>query len=197
MAGLKFIVNTIHDATGKISRCVCGDPIKAFQSGCKTTRDIYGVPLSEPADIVLIDSYPGDMELWQAGKAIFAAEQALKKNGVLILIAPCSEGVCKSHPQLADVGYMPFAEIKALVDQGKFKDLTLASHIAKVGHVIFDKGTAVLVSDGVDPEMTRKLGFTWAKTAEAALEFAFKLKGPDAKVVVIQHGGEVMPVLNT
>ena len=195
-AGLNFIVNTIHDATGKISRCVCGDPVEAFRSGCKTALDIYSVPLSEPADILMVDSYPGDMELWQAGKAVFAAELALKQGGILILVSPCPEGVCKSHPQLAEAGYMPFAEIESLVNRGEFKDLTLASHIAKVGRVIFDKGSGILVSDGIDPEMTHRLGFRWAKTPEAALKDAFDLKGPDAKVVVIQHGGEVMPVLN-
>ncbi len=195
-AGLKFIVNTIHDATGNISRCVCGDPVEAFRSGCKTALDIYSVPLAEPAEILLVDSYPGDMELWQAGKAIFAAEMALKQDGVLILVTPCPEGVCRSHPQLAEAGYMPFAEIESRVKRGEFKDLTLASHIAKVGRVICDKGTGVLVSHGIDPEMTRRLGFRWANTVEEALKFAFGLKGPDAKVVVMQHGGEVMPVLN-
>jgi len=195
-AGLKFIVNTIHDGKGKIRRCVCGDPVEAFRSGCRTAADIYGSPLPALADIVLVDSYPGDVELWQAGKAIFAAELALKPDGILILVSPCPEGVCKSHPDLAEIGYMPFSEIEAKVKQGEIKDLTLASHIAKVGRVICDRGIGVLVSDGIDPATARRLGFKWAETAQEALDLAFKVKGEDAKVAVLQHGGEVMPLVD-
>ena len=194
-AGLKFIVNTIQDATGKICRCVCGDPVEAFKSGCKTAVDIYGAPVPAPADIVLADSYPGDVELWQAGKAIYAAGLALKPNGILILVSPCPEGVCRSHPELAEIGYMPFAEIEAKVKQGQIQDLTLASHIAEVGKVICDKGTGVLVSHGIDPSTARRLGFEWAETAQEALDLAIKAKGKDAKVVVLQQGGEVMPLI--
>jgi len=194
-AGLKFIVNTIHDVTGKICRCVCGDPVEAFRSGCKTAVDIYGAPVPAPADIVLADSYPGDVELWQAGKAIYAAGLALKPNGILILVSPCPEGVCRSHPELAEIGYMPFAEIEAKVKQGEIEDLTLASHIAEVGKVICDKGAGVLVSHGIDPATARRLGFEWAETAQEALDLAIKAKGKDAKVVVLQQGGEVMPLI--
>ena len=195
-AGLKFIVNTIHDGKGKIRRCVCGDPVEAFRSGCRTAIGIYGAQLPARADIVLADSYPGDVELWQAGKAIFAAELALKPGGILILVSPCPEGVCKSHPDLAEIGYMPFAEIEAKVKQGEIKDLTLASHIAEVGRVICDRGVGVLVSDGIDPATARRLGFKWAETAQEALNFAFKVKGKHAKVAVLQHGGEVMPLVD-
>jgi nickel-dependent lactate racemase len=194
-AGLKFIVNTIHDVTGKICRCVCGDPVEAFRSGCKTAVDMYGAPVPAPADIVLADSYPGDVELWQAGKAIYAAGLALKPNGILILVSPCPEGVCRSHQELAEIGYMPFAEIEAKVKQGQIEDLTLASHIAEVGKVICDRGVGVLVSHGIDPATARRLGFEWAETAQEALDLAIKAKGKDAKVAVLQQGGEVMPLI--
>lgn len=194
-AGLKFIINIIHDGTGEVCRCVCGDPVEAFRSGCKTAIDSYGAQLPAGADIVLADSYPGDVELWQAGKAIYAAGLALKPNGILILVSPCPEGVCRSHPQLAEMGYMPFAEIEAKVKHGEIEDLTLASHIAEVGRVICDRGVGVLVSHGIDPATARRLGFEWAETAQEALDLAFKVKGKDAKVVVLQQGGEVMPLI--
>jgi len=39
------------------------------------------------------------------------------------------------------------------------------------------------------------LGFEWAETAQEALDLAFKVKGKHAKVVVLQQGGEVMPMI--
>ncbi len=47
----------------------------------------------------------------------------------------------------------------------------------------------------LSPATARRLGFEWAETAQEALDLAFKVKGKHAKVVVLQQGGEVMPVI--
>jgi len=194
--GLKFIINIIHDATGRVFRCVCGDPIKAFKVGCKTALDIYGIPLSEPGDIVIVDSFPADVELWQAVKGIFSADLALKQGGIIVLISPCPEGVSVEHPEIADIGYKSFVEIKNMVKKGKVKDLTLAAHLAHVGRIICDKGTGILVSSGIDNNTAKGLGFYCSKTPQEGFELALKLKGKDAKVVVVKNGGEVMPIIH-
>ena len=193
--GLKFIINIIHDGAGRVVRCVCGDPIQAFRDGCKTAIDIYGIPLSEPGDIVIVDSFPTDVELWQAAKGIFSADLALKQGGVMVIITPCPEGVSAEHPEIADIGYKSFVEIKDMVKKGKVKDLTLAAHLAHVGRVIRDKGTGILVSSGIDNNTAKRLGFYYSKTPQEGFELALKLKGKDAKVVVIKNGGEVMPII--
>lgn len=193
--GLKFIINIIHDGSGRIFKCVCGDPIKAYNVGCKVALDIYGIPLSEPADIVIVDSFPADVELWQAAKGIFSADLALKQGGVMVLISPCLKGVSVEYPEITDIGYKSFVEVKAMVKRGEVKDLTLAAHLAHVGRIIRDKGIGILVSSGIDGDTTKRLGFHYSKTPQEGFELALKLKGKDAKVVVIKNGGEVMPII--
>lgn len=193
--GLKFIVNTICDGLGNIFKCVCGEPIKTFEEGCKSALDIYGIPLVTKGDIAIVDSFPADIELWQAAKGIYSGDLALKPDGVLILVSPCTEGVSAEHPNIIDIGYRPFSEIEDMVENGKLINLTLAAHLAHVGRVIRGKRTGILVSPGVPKNIAEKLGFYYAKTVQDALELALKIKGNDAKVVVIKNGGSLMPII--
>lgn len=193
--GLKFIINTVQDGRGIVYKCFSGDPVKAFKEGCKAAKEVYGVPISSKADIVISDSYPADVNLWQAAKGIYSADLALKKGGSLILVTPCPEGVSDEHPEIVDIGYQSYEEIKRKVDDGMIKDLTLAAHLVHVGRVIRDKGKGILVSPGVDKETTEKLGFYWAQNVQDALELAFSMQNSNASVIVSRNGGEVMPIV--
>ena len=193
--GLKFIINTVQDGRGIVYKCFCGDPINAFEEGCKAAKEIFGVSISEQADIVISDSYPADVNLWQASKGIYSADLALKREGTLILVTPCPEGVSDEHPEIVDIGYQSYEEIKRKVDDGMIKDLTLAAHLVHVGRVIRDKGKGILVSLGVDKETTEKLGFYWAQNVQDALELAFSMQNSNASVIVSRNGGEIMPIV--
>jgi len=156
---LKFIINTICDGSGNVFKCVCGEPVKTFEEGCKSALDIYGVPLTAKGDIVIVDSFPADIELWQAAKGIFSGDLALKPDGVLILLSPCTEGVSAEYPNIIDIGYRLFHEIEDMVENGKLIDLTLAAHLVHVGRVIQGKRTGILVSTGIPKNIAEKLGF--------------------------------------
>ena len=41
---------------------------------------------------MIADSFPKDIELWQAAKALYAADLMVKEGGVVILVSPCAEG---------------------------------------------------------------------------------------------------------
>ncbi|MDD3707617.1 MAG: nickel-dependent lactate racemase [Aminobacterium sp.] len=195
-AGLKYIVNVVLDGNEEIYRCVAGDPIEAHRAGCSSSKEIFGASLPCLADIVIVESFPADAELWQAAKGIYSGDLALKKNGILILVTPCPDGVAQGHPELLEIGYLPFEEIKKKVDEGEITDLTMAAHISHVGRVIRDKGRGILVSDGIDKETAEKIGFMWAPSAQKALDMAFELKGKDASVVVLKNGGDILPLLD-
>jgi nickel-dependent lactate racemase len=193
-AGLSFIVNAVLDGKGNLASCFCGEPVQAYRSGARRALEIFGVPMSEAADIVIADSYPSDMELWQAAKGIYAADLALKPEGVLILVTPCPEGVSVQHPGIRDIGYRPFHELEAMVGRGEIQDLTLAAHLAHVGRVIREKAIGVLVSSGIEPRTAAKIGFHWAADPREALDFALRRKGDKATIAILRNGGEIMPI---
>ncbi|HPY77778.1 MAG TPA: nickel-dependent lactate racemase, partial [Anaerohalosphaeraceae bacterium] len=111
-AGLDFIVNVILNTKDEIIGCVAGDMAAAHQQGCEIAKKVYGVTIPHKYDIVIADSYPFDIEFWQANKALDNAGEVVKKGGVVILVTPCHEGFSRMHPEILEMGYHPIPRIK-------------------------------------------------------------------------------------
>jgi len=193
--GLEWIVNTIQDGTGRLVKVVAGDPVHAYREGAAKSREVYLSQLPEEADIVIADSHPYDSELWLAAKGIYAAELAVRKGGVVILVTSCPEGISVSHPEVLEWGYQTFEEVEQKVRQGKIKKLTAAAHLVHVGRVIKERAKGILVSPGISKEESERLGFIYARNPQEALDIAFSHLSRDAKVAVLQRGGEILPVI--
>jgi len=194
-AGLEWIINTIQDGTGRLVKVVAGDPVHAYREGAAKSREVYQSSLPEEADIVIADSHPYDSELWLAAKGIYAAELAVKKGGVVILITSCPEGISVSHPEVLEWGYQTFEEVEQKVRQGQMNKLTVAAHLVHVGRVIKERAKGILVSHGISKEEAERLGFIHAQDPQEALDIAFSHLSRDAKVAVLQRGGEILPVI--
>jgi nickel-dependent lactate racemase len=194
-AGLEWIINTIQDGTGRLVKVVAGDPVHAYREGASHSREVYQSQLPEEADIVIADSHPYDSELWLAAKGIYAAELAVKQGGVVILITSCPEGISVSHPEVLELGYQTFEEVDQKVRRGEIKKLTVAAHLVHVGRVIKERASGILVSPGISKEQAERLGFIYARDPQEALEIAFSQLSRDAKVAVLQRGGEILPVI--
>jgi nickel-dependent lactate racemase len=193
--GLEWIVNTIQDGTGRLVKVVAGDPVHAYREGAAKSREVYLSQLPEEADIVVADSHPYDSELWLAAKGIYAAELAVKKGGVVILITSCPEGISVSHPEVLELGYQTFEEVDQKVRRGAIKKLTAAAHLVHVGRVIKERAKGILVSPGISKEEAERLGFIYARDPQEALDIAFSHLSRDAKVAVLQRGGEILPII--
>jgi nickel-dependent lactate racemase len=194
-SGLEWIVNTIQDGTGRLVKVVAGDPVHAYREGAAKSREVYLSQLPEEADIVVADSDPYDSELWLAAKGIYAAELAVRKGGVVILVTSCPEGISVSHPEVLELGYQTFEEVDQKVRRGAIKKLTVAAHLVHVGRVIKERAKGILVSPGISKEEAERLGFIYARDPQEALDIAFSHLSRDAKVAVLRRGGEILPVI--
>lgn len=194
-AGLKWIINTIQDGTGRTVDAVAGDPILAYRKGGARSLQVYQAELPRDADIVVADSHPFDSELWLASKGIYASELAVKQDGVVILVSPCPEGVSPSHPEVLEFGYQTFEDADLLFRQGKIHKLTAAAHLVHVGRVIKERAKGIMVSSGISKKDKERLGFIHARDPQEALEMAFSMGGRNSKVAVLQRGGEILPVI--
>ena len=195
MAGLAFIVNAICDPAGRLISMVAGDMVEAHLAGCRTAREVFGVKVPRQADIVIADSYPKDIELWQAAKALYSADLMVKRGGALILISPCPEGVSQAHPRILERGYTTEQQTMRDIESGALANMSVASHCLRVGRLIKDKAKCIMVRNGIPPADQRHLGFIPADTPQEALDKAFEIAGRDASVAVLRHGGEALPVL--
>ena len=194
-AGLRWIINTIQDGTGRLIDAVAGDPILSYRKGGGRSLQVYQAELSEDADIVVADSHPYDSELWLASKGIYASELAVKQGGVVILVSTCPEGISPSHPEVLEFGYQTFEIVDQWVRQGKIQKLTAAAHLVHVGRVVKERARGIMVCPGISREEKERLGFLHAQNPQEALDIAFSLLGHDARIAVLQRGGEILPVV--
>jgi len=193
-AKLGFIINAVLNRERRIVKLFAGDFIKAFKEGVQESRKVWEVRVPEKADIVIADSHPADIDMWQAAKGIYASELVVKPGGTIILITPCWEGVSKQHPQVLQFGYRPFNELKKLVERKEITDLVAAAHMAHVGRVIREKAKCILVSEGITESDALKLGFDYVKTPQEAINTALEDYGSKARVTLIKESSELMPI---
>ncbi len=104
-AKLKFIVNVVLNAEKEVLFATAGEPEAAHKKGTDFLSSLCGVN-TEAADIVISTNggYPLDQNIYQAVKGMTAAEAAVKKGGVIIMLAASSDGTGGEHfyHQVAD-----------------------------------------------------------------------------------------------
>ena len=194
-AGLDLIVNIVQDGTGRIVRVVVGDFVEAHRTGCTYARDLFSVRVPSNVDIIIADSHPADIEMWQAVKGLCALEVMAPDDAVLIYVSPCPEGMSVMHPEMSRYGFQTYEKAKALLDGGKV-DMVVAHQMVQVGRLL-KRTKCFLISLGItEREEIERVGFAYARTVEEALDRAFEIKGRSAKVAVLRHGGEVIPLVD-
>lgn len=196
VAGLKYIVNTVLDGRGKIHRIFAGDPVEAHRKACKEAIKVYGVKIPRRAKIVICDSYPADLEMWQAIKGLCTADLCMEDGGVVIMVTPCPEGVSKEHPVIERYGYLPFSETSRLVEK-KFVSMVEGHHMVQGGRLLERASKVFIVSPGLSPEVIKNLHFEPARTVNEALEKADKIVGRDADIIVLKKSAEIFPIFDT
>ena len=194
MAGLKFIVNVVQDGSNQILGCFSGHPTDAHGAGCSMSLSVHGTAVPGSSDIVIVDSYPADIDLWQAAKALGAAHLVVRQGGVVILVSPCPEGVSSEHTVLLDLAHLDDKSVLSMIDSGQVSDKVGAS--AVIGFRRYtSRATVIVVSAGIRPEDKRRLGLVHARDATQALDMAFDVCGRAASVTALRHGGEVFPIM--
>ncbi|NWF78175.1 MAG: nickel-dependent lactate racemase [Chloroflexi bacterium] len=192
-AGLKLIVNTVLNREDKISHVVVGDPIQAFREGVKAAERIYCPEVPGLGDIVVVSSYPADIDYYQASKALAYASLAVKQGGTMVLVTPCPEGISPIHPVLKERATLTYSENLEAIEKKEIDDL-IAGAVLLVHAQILERAEVICYSHGLTKEDKKALGFKHANTVEEAMEMAFRSQGRDAKVGVLKCG-EILPMV--
>jgi nickel-dependent lactate racemase len=192
-AGLDFIANVILDPDNRIVGAVAGDMTAAHRAGCRIAEQVFGVPVPRKYNIVIADSYPFDIEFWQANKALDTAGQVVTDGGVVILVSPCREGLSQSHArEIRRFGYPPLAKIKQLVESGQIEHRVVGVHMAQVSAVATEKARLILVSTGIGRQEAEALGFSWADSPQKALEMALEMTEEQPDIAVLDGAARML-----
>lgn len=195
LANVDFILNVVANSKKEIVQAFAGDMEEAFYSGVKLAEEMYKVPITRRADIVVVSSggHPADIDLYQAYKAVDNSLDSVKRGGVIVLVAECKEGY----------GNEKFYEWMSQFQSLESIEKQIKKHFAVGGHKAYylskalQKAHIILVSTLPDYYAVNVFRLRTARNVTDALEDAFEIAGRNAKILAIPHGHATFPVMTT
>ena len=191
--GLSAIFNVVLDHEGRTLGVFFGHYQAAFRKGVELAREVYGVPYRLTPDIVLVNSWPCDIDFWQAHKSMYPGQIMVKPGGVIIVSTPCPEGISPVHTDLVDFTAWPSREIKDAYRSGRVKN-GVAAALAIAWAQVREKAKVITYSPGLSLAEKRALGHESAPSLEEAIAMALADQGPDAVISVLTHAPDMLPV---
>jgi len=193
LAKVDFILNVVLNSKGEIVKAFAGDWKEAFYEGVKLVDEMYKVPVERKADIVLVScgGHPFDIDLYQAYKAVDGALQIVKRRGVIVWVAECSQG----HGNQVFYDWMRKYKSLKEVERAIKRKFVLGGHKAYYLLKALEKVNIILVSVMPDYYAVDVFKLRTARSVNEALDEAFRIAGKKAKVWAIPYGNITEPVL--
>ena len=187
-----FLFNVIVDEAGSIVKAVAGDYVKAHEVGQQLVDRADSIYIEEQADIVVVSAggYPKDIDFYQASKALINAKEAVKKDGVIILLAECSEGfggdeVQKMLEEFSD-NYSREKALREVFSIAKYTGYLIAE--------IAESFNVILVSS-LNSKLLHNANIKKAANVDEAITIAMEHKGLDSKIYLMPNGANILPRL--
>lgn len=191
MAAPDFILNTVLSPDKLIIAAFAGHWREAHETGCRYYREHFSYALQEKSDLVIVScgGLPKDINLVQAHKSMEYAAQALKENGVMILLAECRDGFGNS----TFFNWFRYRQLDsfeaALRENYEINGQTAYSVLQKS-----QRFSIILVSE-FPAKQVEEMGMLPAGSLDQALQAAERMLPQEWKALVMPEGGSVLPVM--
>jgi nickel-dependent lactate racemase len=192
LAKVDFIVNVVGNKKGEIIKAFAGDLEATFLEAVKLVDEMYRVTVDRRADIIVVSAggHPADASLYQAYKGLDNALDAVKRGGVIILVAECPEG----HGNQVFYDWMTrLADFKNVEREVK-RNFVLGGHKAYYLLKALQNHQIILVSSLPDYYATSIFKLKTARAVNDALAEALKIAGSASRVWAIPQGSYTLPV---
>ena len=191
MVRVDFAVNVVINSKHELVKAFSGDLDQVFSEGVKLVDDMYRVQVDRRADIVVVSpgGNPADLNLFQAYKAVDNALEAVKRGGVIVLVAELPEG----HGNQDFYDWMvKFKDLKALEGEVKH-NFVIGGAKAYYYTKALQKVQIILVSSMPDYYAATVFRLKTARAVNDALNQALTIAGKNAKVWTMPHGNYTLP----
>ncbi len=190
---LKFIVNTILDPGGRVVDIVAGDYRQAFRDGVNRALEVYSCSVTGRADIVIASSHPSDINLWQAGKGLYAADLVVNDGGIIILASPCYEGVGE-HSEFVECLRFDYPTLDRLISEDRVPDRIGAAAALAVA-LILARAEVWLVARTITDAEASRMRMRRFDGLQEAVDAAVTLKPDGSTVTILREAAELLPLL--
>lgn len=188
-----FLFNAVLDARHRFLKMFAGHFVQAHDVACRFVDEVYGAVIPREADIVIAScgGYPKDINVYQMQKTMVNAACAVRKGGVVILLAECIEGSGSSV--LEDT----FRRLKTpqAIRTALEKDFRIGANKAFAITRPMEKAAFILVTK-LDKTLARDMLFAGAvETPEEALKLAESFVGEHPTIILMPEGSLTVPRL--
>ncbi len=198
-----FIINAVLNSSLKPVRFVAGDPISAHREGCRTSAEIYSARMPKEADVVITSSNPMDSDLRQGVKALANTIRAVRRGGVLIVLARAEEGLGvfglanKKLPVSRGILKLVAPIILPLVPRLKMKNMGEEDKIFLYFALqAMSRCRLVMYAPTIPQEACDNLVFIeFVNSPQEAIELARQKFSKKADVAIFPHGGMTYPIV--
>ncbi|MBP2663433.1 MAG: larA 4, partial [Firmicutes bacterium] len=186
-----FLLNAVLTSEGKFAKFVAGHWYDAWLEGCHAVENIFGVPITAKADLVIgsAGGFPKDINLYQGSKTIDNAFMATKDGGVIILLLECRD--IKEPPDFS--GWFDFESLYER-ELALRKGFTVPGFIALKCGLIAKQVSLIIVTLPQNKDFITKAGMIPAASLEEAIAIAEqKLGRKDYSITVMPHAANTVP----
>lgn len=191
-----FLVHSIVNSEGKITRMVGGDPYEAWLEGTREVYNIQKVPFKQKSDVsfACAGGYPKDVSLYQGCKCYDPADFATKPGGIIIAIMEAKD--IMEPPEY--MGSFRFDTEEAMEKELR-AHFTIPFFVAFNLFCMAHKYTIYLVTREENFDAIRKTGQIPVATVEEAWKLAEAQLAREGKtdytINVMPHCAAIVPTL--
>jgi len=195
LIGVDFVVNVSINEKHEITQIAAGDLERVQKKLVNYQLKHIFKEIQEPFDIVVCGNggHPLDLNLYQAVKSMVIGEMAVKKNGTIISVNECADGIGGGQDEFKKLLYSNMSpevihkkvlnkEIVVL-DQWEIQVLTRIMMMAEI----------YIVSKMKEEEIGN-IGLKHAKTVEEAIRKSLNKHGSKANILILPNGPQILPI---
>lgn len=186
---LMLVLNPEHNLVAAYG----GSIQETLRVAAQKADEVFTLPFREKADILISVALPPlDIDLYQSQKPIEHGRMALKEDGILILVMPCSQGP----------GPLEFQKIMVHAgDPGKarlliYQPYRLGFHRITRTLKFLEQGGRIWGVTDLDPNFLSQTFIRPLPSLQEAVDQALSLKGQGAKVNVLLNASLCVPKQN-
>jgi len=194
IVGVDFMINVCINEYHEIVQVAAGDFEKVHETLVDYQYKHIFAEIQESYDVVICGNggYPLDLNLYQAVKSMALGELAVKKDGTIISVNECIDGIGEDKfRELLFSGKSP-KEIYNLILSGEIlvSDQWEIQILARV----LMKAEIIIVSRLKEHEIGN-IGLKYAINVEEALNVSIKKHGANTRILILPNGPQILPLL--
>jgi nickel-dependent lactate racemase len=187
-----FLLNVVMAGDGKIGWAVAGDWQEAYEAVTALVDSVDAVEIPVLGDLVVSSAagYPKDINLYQATKALFNGEAAVRPGGAIVILGACVENYGNEEMQTILQDFKSSEEREAELR----REFTIAKYVGYRTGSAAERFDFHLVTD-MDPRSLEGTGIKISKTLDEALSKIYAVHGEDLKTWLMPRGSSTLPKL--